>query len=267
MRIGLAHIHRQPSPAMVAMVRQRGMNGLGDVNAKLQDWLSSLSAEPATDAAVGCGPGGGQPCASPQDAANAVYGVASGFCQLEADQSTFAGYVPDPGCSDGGQAAAAAVYPAVLALFNSFPASVWTTEAANAASGMYYGQIPAGPCPPGQFVQVGPNGTTCYGSTANQDITNTPINITTGQPLPSPAPVTSPVITAAAPVIVSAPVPITSSSVAPSGSGSSTTISAVAPDPFAFLTQSLFDGIPNWALLAGGLAVVMLLPSLIGGRR
>lgn len=45
-------------------------------------------------------------------------------------------------------------------------------------------------------------------------------------------------------------------------SGGNTQTAATA-NSFSFLTDSAFGGIPNWALLAGGLGAVILLPSLL----
>jgi hypothetical protein len=45
------------------------------------------------------------------------------------------------------------------------------------------------------------------------------------------------------------------------------TSGTTSSDPFAFLTESAIGGIPNWALIAGGIALVMVLPSLMGGRK
>lgn len=274
MRIGIGQIHQRPSAPMVAMIRRNG--GMGDVNALLANWFQSLSAQPPSDAATGCGSGGGYPCGSPVQAAQQVYTQAAAFCAEETDGSFVAGYVADPACSDNGKAAADAIYAQVLSFYEGLPASVWQDEAANAASGNYYGTAPAGPCPAGMFVQVGPNGLTCYGNTA-QDAGSVgpPINIQTETPIAATTPVVSTPVQQAPPTQVAtpttalpliAPAASSSSTTAAGAPASSSSSSTSGTDDFAFLTQSLIAGIPNWALIAGGLAAVLLLPSLLGRR-
>ena len=145
-----------------------------NLQAALNAWVASLAAESPADAAVGCGPSGGAPCTSPEEAAQQIYAQAASICAEAGSAESLVGSL-DPNCADNGQALAGQMLPQVESIFAGFPPATWTTEAANAASGNYYGSAPAGPCPAGQFVQVGPNGVTCYGNTANQDLQNTPI--------------------------------------------------------------------------------------------
>lgn len=267
MRVGMGQIHRQPQPPMAAIMR-RGVRGIGqtatpiNLQLALNNWFQQLSAQPQSDAAVGCGPGGGTPCASPQDAANMVYTYAQSICQEATAAQVLAGSL-DPNCADGGQAVAAALYPQVLALFNSFPASVWATEAANAASGSYYGPVPNS-CPNGGFLTVGPNGPSCAGSTANQDIQNAPVSIVASAPaaaVVSPVPASAPASVPASSISTTAPSP------AAAGAASSSSSTSSTSDTWGFLTETSIDGIPNWMLIAAGVGLVFLLPSLMGGRR
>ena len=284
-----------PNPAPLPAVRGLGNarmiaipRGMGQAvsgcpetgfDGQMQNWLGSLQAQPQGDAAVGCGPSGGAPCGSPQEAAQMAALIAQQYCTVATSDEAF-GCAADPACAN--PAASAAPYIAqALKFFQGFPASVWNTEAANAASGNYYGTQPAGPCPPGQFVQVGPGGVSCYGSTANQDLQNAPVNIQTGVPLSStpPVPVTPPV------VVTKTPPPAASSSSSSSSSptsGSSSSpapvvnnyystanpapapaAAAAAPLDLSFLTDSAIGGIPNWILIGGGLLAL----SLLGGKR
>jgi hypothetical protein len=48
-----------------------------------------------------------------------------------------------------------------------------------------------------------------------------------------------------------------------SESGPTPAPAVAAPDPFAFLTQSMIGGIPNWGLIVAGVAALFLL----GGKR
>jgi hypothetical protein len=197
-----------------------------------------------------------------------IYLIAANQCQLESNDSAMAGYVPDPACADGGYAAAEALYPALLSFFQGFPASVWATEAENAASGNYYGVQTPGYCPPGSVFNMTNGVITCTpnaAATRSAAGTSVPINILTGAPITTP-PVSTPVSTPA-PAPSPAPSPSQPSAPSQTTGTSSTSAAAATSDPFAFLTQDSISGIPNWMLLAGGLALVMILPSLLGGRR
>jgi hypothetical protein len=285
MRIGLAQIHRAPQPMMAAMMTRR--RGVGQVvpiapfpplAQYLQEWFGETQSMSPTSSVIGCGPGQDQPCANPADAANMIYGIAAGQCNLEESDKTFAGYIDDPACNDQGVAAAAAIYPQILAYFNTFPASVWATEAANAASGLYSGpsSFGGGPCGAGMvFNEVNGVITCSPASTAvgfNSD-QGPSINILTGAPITPAAPASSTPVLSTTPALAPSPAPSGSSASAPSqttgtsSSSSTSSTAAATSDPFAFLTQDTISGIPNWMLLAGGLALVMILPSLLGGRR
>jgi hypothetical protein len=155
-----------PVPAMRRGMGQASIGPFQPLDQFLQDWLVSLSGEPPGDAAVGCGSSGGAPCTSPEDAASMVYAIAAGQCQLETNDATMSGYVPDPLCADGGKATAAALYPQVLNFFQGFAPTVWQEEQANAASGNYYGPPPPSPCGPGESVSIVNGVVSCYGGGA-----------------------------------------------------------------------------------------------------
>jgi hypothetical protein len=254
MRVGFGAIHHRPSPSVAARV------GMGDVNAQLQAWLSSLGGEPGVDAAVGCGPSGGAPCGSPEAAAQMAITIAQQACVQESYAADFPGYVADPLCADGGTAAGQAFASQALAYFNALPASVWTTEAQNAAAGLPYGPTPGGGgygelCPSG--IQ-GPNGT-CVGTP-----TPIPFNITTGAPTITSAPPAQPALpTLPASSAPSAPAGGTSSGTSSGTTGGTSNTNASTSDPLAWLTESAIAGIPNWWLLAGGLVAVVALPMIL----
>ena len=63
----------------------------------MNQWLSSLSMQSPTDAAVGCGSGGGTPCASAADAAQMAVAISKSWCQESNNQAQF-GCVADPNC-------------------------------------------------------------------------------------------------------------------------------------------------------------------------
>lgn len=147
----------------------RGVQGLGQAGCfaggfaqNMQEWLAGIQL-PGPDAqlvaAVGCGPGASQPCASPADAANQAIAIAKSWCD-ESNAQSWMGCPSDPNCGDGGAAAAAPYVSQALAVFSRFPASVWAASAADAASGNYYGTS-TGPCPPGYFLSVANGVQTC----------------------------------------------------------------------------------------------------------
>ena len=274
MRIGLSQIHRAPGPELAMMMRKRGMGQVVPIAPfpplaeYLTRWFTQENVMSGVDAAVGCGPGGNLPCASPEDAAQMVYLIASQQCAMEQADTSFAGYVDDPACNDQGVAAASAIYPQVLAYFQSLPASVWSAEVADAASGNYGGPIPAGPCPSGTVWNMTNGVISCNPINPVNVIQGAPVNITAGAPLATPVSSTPVSIPASAPSQApSASQPSAPSQTTGTNSSTSSASAAATSDPFAFLTQDAIAGIPNWMLLAGGLAVVMILPSLLGGRR
>jgi hypothetical protein len=273
MRIALGQIHRAPAPAFRARVRGMGQDGCfaGGFAQNMQEWIQGISdpgINSQTDAAVGCGTGGNTPCASPQDAANQALAIAASWCQ-EANNQSWMGCPTDPNCGDGGVAAAAPYVAQALAIFSGFPASVWTAEAANAASGNYYGPQPAGPCPAGTFTTVANGVVTCSApSTAPSQYTGDSgpkVNILTGQPIASTiTPASAPVNPTPA---STAPAAGTSTPAAGSSNSSTSSSTSATTDPFAWLTQTSIGTLPNWMLLAGGLAALMVLPSLLKGGR
>jgi hypothetical protein len=86
-------------------------------------------------------------------------------------------------------------------------------------------------------------------------------------PVPS-APITAPSIPVSGPVSIQ---PTQTQMNAPvTGASSSTSTAVTASSGFevpAWLTETSIDGIQNWALLAAGLAALLILPSFLGGRR
>lgn len=290
MRVGFQNIHRSPSQGLMAVMR-RGMGQTGcpgSLNDALQSWLSSLSAELPVDAAVGCGPSGGAPCGSPAEASQMANVIAEKFCALAASVAGEFACNVDPACSNPD--AAAAPYAAqALSLFQGFPASVWTTEAANAASGNYYGSIGTeqGPAP---NVGCGPGQNGVYLATVNGAV----VTIPCGTPMPSgAAAATAPAFVPQSPIQYGPPVsastgaplssapaptatystPINSPSGSPAGSSggstsSSTSSGGTLTDSLGWFTQSIIGGIPNWALVAAGVAaLVFVIPMMSGGRR
>ena len=221
---------------------------------QMESWLSSLSAESQADAAVGCG--AGAPCASPADASQMALLIAQNYCNVVADGAQF-GCPPDSACNDIPTSAAPYVARA-LAFFHSFPASVWTQEAANLKSGNYYG------------TDTDVNAQWNYNAGVAPVLTYAEANAgnTTGSPLPqSGAPSNS------SPVIISTAATSTNQSSTTSGPTAASqviqtetgpvVVAASTSDPFAFLTESMIGGIPNWGLILAGVAALFLL----GGKR
>lgn len=306
MRIGFTEIHRAPSPGLMAVMRRgMGQSGCpGSLSDALQSWLSSLSAESPADAAVGCGPSGGAPCGSPTEAAAMAGTIAQQFCDLASSVAgEFPGCTVDPACSNPA-AAAASVQQAALQLFNSFEPSVWATEAANAASGQYYGPVgteqgPAsnpgcGPggnglyvtgqnvsaqCPNGTWTE-GPNGMvwTYAPPAAGQAL---PVSLTVAPTVAQPTiygpavnvatgqPTTSAPAPAAAAPVTGAVQPSTTAAATTAGGGAAAgTQPSSTTQALGWFTESSLDGIPNWALVAAGVvALIVVLPMLTGGRR
>lgn len=265
MRLGIGQIHRG--------VGQAGCFA-GGFAQNMQEWLAGIQL-PGPDAqlvaAVGCGPGASQPCASPADAANQALAIAKSWCD-ESNAQSWMGCPSDPNCGDGGAAAAAPYVAQALAIFSRFPASTWTTAAADAASGNYYGtqnSYGAPVCPPGTFFNTkAGGGFTCTPPDATpQQFTGDSgpkVNPLTGQPVPSTiTPSNSP--TNAAPASTQ-PAAGTSTPAAGTGSGGTSNTSTTS-DPLAWLTETSIGTVPNWMLLAGGLVAIMVLPSLLKGGR
>ena len=108
--------------------------------------------------------------------------------------------------------------------------------------------------------------------------TPTSSSATTTATAANPVPVTSTPATSIATgsTVVSAPASSTAATTpAPVGGASTGTASSTAassssastPSWETFLDQSAWDGIPNWALLAGGALGLVLLMGMMGGRR
>jgi hypothetical protein len=246
MRVGIGQIHR----------------GVGQIGPELQAWLTSMGDAPQLtslslagqeSAAFGCGDGT-QPCTSPEEAANMVYAQAASICATEGFESTLEGIPADPGCADNGQAAAAAIYPTVLAWFQGFNPSAWSTDAANPG--------PAIGAP--QPVISAPTTPVVAAPIIAPALVAQPAYSLIDPSYPAPTPVLAAAPPSAAPVALIATSPVTA---ALPGSSSTSTTTATTASPFAFLTETSIDGIPNWAWIVGGLAVVFILPSLLGGRK
>lgn len=247
-------IHRGPSPGMAALV------GLGDANAGgsasvalyLANTLATYPppaqmAELGSEAliAVGINPG----ITTPDQAAQQVFSLAATFCQLASFNVQFGSTMPYDCGTDGGQAAAQAAYPQWLAYFQSLPANVW--QLANQAT-----NNPSYICPPGTYQTTPGNCVPSPGAPAG-----TPTAPTIVPPTPSPWSATPPIQTAP---------PQTPASVTPNSAPAAplnTTNTTSTSDPLAFLTNSAIAGIPNWALIGGGILAIMILPGLLGGRR
>jgi hypothetical protein len=208
----------------------------------MQQWMASLSAEPQTDAAVGCGPGGGAPCGSPSEAAQQqAMAIAQQYCAVVNQDVGLIGCPPDAACNN--LPAALAPYISQLqSFFGGFPASVWATEAANAASGDYYGPIVVNPntspqnMPSQAAIQYGPPVSITTGApTANALVTNAPT---------APATPTQAQINNATNQSGSGTQPV---------GGTQQTQSTVAPDEITQWLQA------NWIILAAAAAGLFLL--------
>ena len=217
---------------------------VNDFDLVMQNWFQSLSAQPASDAAVGCGPSNGAPCTDPVSASRMAIAIAAQYCSVNNDGKIF-GCPPDPACSDGGVAAAQPYVAKALAFFQNLPASVWATEATNLSTGQFYGPgastVPYNTPSPEQ-----PSGSPAY------------IAAQTGQPAPTGSPYSY--------------LPPTqqpsSSSPAPAqpAAGSSSTTGAAA-DPLAWLTATSVGGFANWELIVAGIAALVILPVVLRGGR
>ena len=274
MRIGTGQIHRQPSPAFMARMRRPGMGQVSSpVAAQVQSWLQGLQASTlnAEDyAGGGCGSGGNNaPCASAVDAATSVYPFVAMLCQENANTAQLTGGPTDPNCGDNGQALAGQYYAQLLALFNSLPANTWTTEAAALAAGPGSYE-----CAPGYtLITSGPSAGSCgltsvVGGQSGTGTPSVPVVVVSTPSVPVSAPTVTPqpsVSSAASTIPASSisPAPATAAAVPSSTSGAA----AASSSDWSFLTETSIDGIPNWMLIAGGLALVFVLPSLMGGKR
>jgi hypothetical protein len=268
MRIGIGQIHRRPTAPLVALVRRPGMGQVSSsVQAQLQSWLQSLQASTlnAQDyAGSGCGSGGNDaPCASPTDAANSVYSFAAMLCQENANTAQLTGGPTDPNCGDNGNALAASMYPQLLALFNGLPSNTWSVEQSALAAGPGSYQ-----CSPGMtLITSGPLAGSCgltsvVGGQASTGVPSVPV-IPQSVPVVSPQPSPS-VAASTVPAVSISPAAATAAIGSSSTSGST---AAVSSSGWGFLTETSFDGIPNWALIAAGIAAIFLAPKLFGGSR
>lgn len=213
------------TPPMIRIRRSGlGQTGCpGTLTSEMQSWLNSLSAELPVDAAVGCGPSGGAPCSSPAEASQMAETIAQNFCSLAAEVAGQFDCTVDPACAN--PAAAAAPYAAqALSLFQSFPASVWSTESENAASGNYYGAIGT---EQGPGVQTGcePGGNGVYLATVNGAV----VSIPCGTAAPSgSSPATAPAFTPQAPIQYGPPVSQAAQQTSQSGGQTSVTLENVS---------------------------------------
>lgn len=269
MRIGIGQIHRQPGTPLMALVRRPGVGQVTTpVQAQVESWLAGLQGSllNAQDyAGGGCGSGGNNaPCASPADAANSIYPFVSMLCQENANTAQLTGGPTDPDCGNNGQALAAQYYSQLLALFNSLPSNTWTTEAAALAAGPGSYE-----CAPGMtLITSGPSAGSCgltsvVGGQSGSGTPSVPIS-TPSVPVSAPSATPQPSASAAASTV---PAALISPTPATAAAGSSSTNAPAAASSFGFLTETSIGTIPNWMLIAGGLALVLVLPSLMGGRK
>lgn len=279
-----------PVPGVMRRRRGMGQSGCtyGGLQAAMSDWLSSLSNEPATAAAVGCGQGGGAPCPDPVTASQQqAQAIAEDYCQIDANNAAEFGCPADPACSNLSSSIGPFISQA-LQLFQSYPSNIWGAEAAAAASGQYYNEVPS--CPGGTSPSRQTDGTViCYSLTtgaaeqptyAPAPVQGSPVgpslNIQAGVPgsttpigestyqyptVPTPASIAknnaATVQTTAAPTVIQVPMTAPASTsaatpTAPAGSGID----------LSFLTNDL-GPIPVWGWLAGGAVLLFLL----GGKR
>jgi len=267
MRVAIQSIHRYPTPTLrlISAPRRSGMGqGPGGAATCAQYIANAFAGLPsAAEAAMLLNTGspsgavlsalyitGGSPAEAAQ---NIVTQLAQEYCgavQAEISSGDPNAASP-PDCGDGGASCAAAAYPRWLAYYSSLPASVWST-------GMVSPQVanpqafptavpvvaPPPPSPPDTtlFTVYGPPPA---GTPAAQQIQqNTPT-----PPPPSP------------------PSPFGSGASAPAAGTSSGTGSGTSTSGANWFTETSFDGIPNWALVAGGVGLVLLAMSMMGGRR
>lgn len=295
MRIPLLELHRNPT---------RQLAGLGQSASSCAAYLAGVLAgfpspsemgmlanTPTFNLAilgqVGIVPG----VTTPEQAAQQVFFLAENWCnvngwgaQISSAGQAQANPVPllssAPDCGDQGQSCAAAAYPKFLAYFQSLPSIVWQQASAATAAPRYT-------CPVGSEPKYDANGnaTGCFNSGAiNQQVAQATVN--TAPPIvpyaPSVADVLNVISTAGTPVqappasspAASSLTPPVSSSVIPSALVPSALVSGAPQQqaaPFDLTgwlqQQTIISGLPNWGVLAAGLAALVFLPSLIGGRR
>lgn len=205
-RRGMGQVRYIPIPRLI---RGRGFGGLGQsagcqqggFDAYMQQWVEALASEPATDAAVGCG-NGGQPCGSPQEASQMAYTIAASWCQTNQNNIIF-NCPADPNCADNGQSEAAPYAAQALSIFEGYPSSVWSAEAAAGQSGEYYNEVPT--CPPDTSPSVQNGVTICYSTVTGA----------VEQPTYAPAPVSGSPQGPSVVVPTTPPAPATGSAAAP----------------------------------------------------
>lgn len=186
---------------VVPMRRRR--RGMGDASDAVSQYLDSVLAGFASPSQANALMNTGSPnlaalgdfgispgMTSPADAANQVYFLAANFCGVAADNTQVTGAPTPQGCTDQGNAAAAAAYPKWLAYYASLPQSVWKQLSTFNATPQYSCTFPDQPKygPEGQFVAC--------------------VNVGTGQPsgqqpttyLPTQAPVAQAIQSFAPPV-------------------------------------------------------------------
>jgi hypothetical protein len=272
-----------PIPTIRGMGQGNGCT-YGGLATAMQDWLTSLSDEPATSAAVGCGEGGGAPCPDPITASQQqAAAIAASYCQIDANNAAQFGCTPDPACANPTAAIQSFIVQAQK-LFSSYPSSVWSAEAAAATSGQYYNEVPT--CPPGTSPSSDNGVVTCWslttgaaeqpsyapapvsGSPQGPSLTILPGVASSTTPagessyvapsIPSPASIAQNNAAAIGSTPIQIAVPAISTPPAPS---SSTAPASTGMD-LSFLTNDL-GPIPVWGWLAGGAVLLFLM----GGKR
>jgi hypothetical protein len=253
MRLPANLVHRAPSRSMAALMRRGiGQNGPAGASTCAQYLSNILAAFPPVSTAASLGPVDEVLSAlqinpgvtSAATAANVVYSLAQQYCgAIGAESSEQDPNTPTaPDCSDGGQSAAAAAYPAFLAYYSALPASFWTAIQTLASTPVQVAVQPA-------VVQPGSYTAPVY-ATVTPTVT------------PSAQQQQNAMLTAAGVTL-----PSSSGSSGSSGSSTSTGGSTTAAPWYEWFTESSFDGIPNWGLVAAGVALIVILPMLMGKKR
>lgn len=244
-----------PTAAMLRMVPRRGVGQSGPAGAStcaeyIQNAFNQLPSSAEAAMLLNTGSPSGEvlsalyintlPSSPAATAQAAVTQLAQEYCGAVAAEvsSGDPNAASPPDCGNNGAACAQAALATWEAYYNSLPSSVWTT-----------GMVSAQVANPQAFpVQA-------------------PVSPAAASPVTTPAS-TVPAAVATVPAPSPSPSPSAGtqqgSGTQPTGSSST---SQQTSSSFGWLTETSFDSIPNWVLLAGGVVVLLMLPSLIGGRR
>jgi hypothetical protein len=264
MRLPANIIHHAPPRNLAALMRRGiGQSGPAGYSSCAAYLAGTLAAFPPVSTAASLGPVDEVLSAlqinpgvtSAATAANVVYSLAQQYCgAIGAESSEQDPNIPTaPDCSDGGQSAATAAYPAYLAYYSALPASFWTAIQTLASTPETVAVSPA-------IVQQG-------SYTAPTYVTVTPTSMPNPTSVAQAQQQVQQLITGAP--VSSSPASSTSSGSSTSGgttSSSSSGTSTAAPW-YEWFTETSIDSIPNWALVAGGVALIVILPMLLGGKK